>query len=169
MLYCTLHTWTLRIGKQKRSVLLLRRKPMTTLIETPWICYCICKGENKIIETLNIYRRDIYENKLKVCVNLCLFSLRGVDVSDFFKSPSEKAQLEVLVLYDDALRVLVYVAANFANAIAVSLVVQFESREGHCVCETVQSSLRKTLLTLNKRLGSTIVYGVKYKLTHCSP
>ena len=63
---------------------------MTTLIETPWICYCICKGENKIIETLNIYRRDIYENKLKVRVNLCLFSLRGVEVSDFFKSLSEK-------------------------------------------------------------------------------
>ena len=169
MLYCTLHTWTLRIGKQKRSVLLLRRKPMTTLIETPWICYCICKGENKIIETLNIYRRDIYENKLKfvlICVFFLCVELRCLTFSSL---SVRKLSWKSLVLYDDALRVLVYVAANFANAIAVSLVVQFESREGHCVCETVQSSLRKTLLTLNKRLGSTIVYGVKYKLTHCSP
>jgi len=46
MLYCTWYTWTLSIGKQKCSVLLLGRKPIT-MLEKPWICYRICRSDMK--------------------------------------------------------------------------------------------------------------------------
>ena len=152
MLYCTLYTWTLRIGKQKRSVLLLRRKPMTTLIETPWICYCICKGENKIIETLNIYRRDIYENKLKfvlICVFFLCVESRGLTFSSLsVRKLSWKSQFFTMMPRESQSMWLQTLQMQLQSASSYSL-----SLVRGIVCETVQSSLRKTLLTLTKRFG----------------